>query len=357
MVRAADKGVSRLYHYERFNPGYLGDTLINRHVHFSSPEHFNDPWDCRPWFDPAEVADPTLRLRWVRFLERHVTPRQEDVLLSQGVKWRDDVPFLTKTIEKMTATMWQLNAERWRIYCLTTHPSSSLMWAHYGDRHRGICFEFDASVPIFARALQVVYRESLPAISASSFEDWGTIASMLLDKSSEWLYEDEYRILARDVRSDALPTDFLPITDKDFLHLPEGALTAVIAGCSADLATISSIVRARPPRRSGKNLRQGSQQIQASCRNVWKLYRLEPVGFIPRAPSGFSAMANGSVHPLLDCHDWLASGASADSAVSWVFRPRLFCSPDGLFIVAPEPVLVPCPGHLFSSLQSLLQSM
>lgn len=247
MIRAASNGIRRLYHYESLNPDYLTDSLVNRRVHFSSPQHFNDPWDCRPWFDPTEVSDPFLRLKWVEFLERHMTPALEAVLLSHGRKWRNDVNFLTKTIEKMTATIWQLNAERWRIYCLTPHPDSTLMWSHYGDRHRGICLEFDASVPIVGNALQVIYREFLPPISASSFEDLGEMASMLLHKSSDWRYEDEYRIMARDLMADALPGDFLHITDKDFLRLPPGALTAVIAGCNADLGTVGSIVREHAP--------------------------------------------------------------------------------------------------------------
>ena len=247
MIRAVDNGIGKLYHYETFNPDYLRDALTNRRVHFSSPQNFNDPWDCRPWFDPTELADRSLRLKWVQFLERHVNPAQEEVLLSRGVKWRTDEKFLTETIKKMTASIWQLNAERWRLYCLSPHPDSTLMWSHYANRHRGICLEFDTSVPIFGGALQVIYRESLPPISASSFEDWGKIASMLVEKSSDWRYENEYRVLARDVMADALPSDFLPITDKDFLQLPLGALTAVIAGCNADLTTVDSIVRQHAP--------------------------------------------------------------------------------------------------------------
>jgi hypothetical protein len=92
-----------------------------------------------------------------------------------------------------------------------------------------------------------MYQRSLPAISAASFEDWGAIASMLQGKSSQWAYEDEYRILARDTKADALPADFLPITDKDFLPLPTRALTAVIAGCNADFVAVNSIVLEHAP--------------------------------------------------------------------------------------------------------------
>jgi hypothetical protein len=176
-----------------------------------------------------------------------MTPIQEKELVSRGVVWQDDKAFLEATIRKMTSTIWETNAERWRIYCLTPHPNSLLMWSHYGDRHKGICLEFDTSVPIFGGALQVMYRETLSPISAASLEDWERLASTLLEKSSDWRYEDEYRVLARDSMADAAPADFLPVTDKDFLSLSPGALTAVVAGCNADVRAIRSIVREHAP--------------------------------------------------------------------------------------------------------------
>ncbi|HLG99435.1 MAG TPA: DUF2971 domain-containing protein [Bryobacteraceae bacterium] len=248
MRRAADSAITCLYHYEAFNRDRLKDTLINQRVHFSSPQHFNDPWDCHPWFDATEVLDPVLRSKWVRFLERHLTADQEQTLAAKYFVWQEDIPFLQRTIGHMIDSIWQLNADRWRMYCLTPHPTSVLMWSHYGDKHRGLCLEFDATAAVIGRALQVRYQENLPAISASSFDDWGAIApSILLDKSIVWAYEDEYRVLARDSKADALPTDFLPVTGKDFLPLPVGALTAVIAGCNADLDAVTSIVQAHAP--------------------------------------------------------------------------------------------------------------
>ncbi len=247
MARAVDEGIQKLYHYESFNPDYLKDTLINNRVHFSNPANFNDPWDCRPWFDPSEVFDPFLRSQWVRFLEPHVTAQEEAFLRAQGIDWRSNTKILTSTIEKMTATMWQLNTARWRIYCLTPHPTSLLMWSHYGDKHRGICLEFDATIPVIGRAFKVTYQESLSAITASFFGDWGAMASMLRIKSSVWAYEDEYRVLARDAKADDLPPDFLPVTDGDFLSLPRGTLKAVIAGCNADFGAIHTIVKENAP--------------------------------------------------------------------------------------------------------------
>ena len=56
-----------------------------------------------------------------------------------------------------------------------------------------------------------------------------------MSKSSDWSYENEYRILARDKQADSEHPKFLKITDNDFLLLPFNALMAIIGGCKADL--------------------------------------------------------------------------------------------------------------------------
>jgi hypothetical protein len=68
---------------------------------------------------------------------------------------------------------------------------------------------------------------------------------ILVTKSTDWTYENEFRILARDGQADEIPP--LPITNNDFLPLPPGALTAVIAGCRADVDTIKDLVKRHAP--------------------------------------------------------------------------------------------------------------
>jgi hypothetical protein len=43
--------ISRLYHYQRFNPDWIRQILFDRKIYFSNPANFNDPWDCRPYFN------------------------------------------------------------------------------------------------------------------------------------------------------------------------------------------------------------------------------------------------------------------------------------------------------------------
>ena len=73
-IRAADLGIRKLYHYENFNPDYLADTLSNQHIHFSNPQHFNDPWDCYPCMDTARASDPTYRARCIEVFRQLPNP-------------------------------------------------------------------------------------------------------------------------------------------------------------------------------------------------------------------------------------------------------------------------------------------
>ena len=68
------------------------------------------------------------------------------------------------------------------------------MWAHYGDKHRGICLEFDVWQPNLSSAIRVQYRETYPTFPL----DDGTDISPFYTKSAEWAYEEEYRLIAQE---------------------------------------------------------------------------------------------------------------------------------------------------------------
>lgn len=134
---------------------------------------------------------------------------------------------------------------RWRIYCLTPLPDSTLMWSHYGDNHRGICLEFGTDVRLFASALRVVYRSAYPRWSPNQIA--ANPIDILLTKSDDWAYEKEYRIigLGDGVKRSA---EFAPLTlSGNFLSFPEGALKSVIVGCETDFGAVAKIVNCEWP--------------------------------------------------------------------------------------------------------------
>lgn len=86
----------------------------------------------------------------------------------------------------------------------------------------------------------MLYQDTFPLIGPDAFDNPSVLVdAVLLTKSREWAYEDEYRVLARD--EDADPT-FSLRTAKDYLQLTAGALTGIIAGSKADVGAIQAVV-------------------------------------------------------------------------------------------------------------------
>ena len=222
---------------------------MNRHVRFSNPKHFNDPWDCPPYFDVKSIGDQASRAKWRTLIEQwleELPPNRKSVLVGQlGPDWHLNDSFMVATINKISATVSALNSERWRIYCLTPHADSLLMWSHYADKHKGICLEFDVGQELIGRAYRVLYKDSLDQLGPDIFDEPRLMANaVLLSKSAEWSYEDEYRILARDGTTDPA---FSIKAEGDYLPLPDNMLTAVIAGCNADAGAIQAVINEHAP--------------------------------------------------------------------------------------------------------------
>lgn len=241
-------GVARLYNYQKFNPDYLRDVLVNRRVHCSDPANLNDPWDCKPWFREDSLDDPATLEEFVRFVcslqPQGKSMSQKEILeartqLEQNPQLRREI--LEDTARKSFASI----PRRWRIYCLTPQPDSILMWSHYAENHRGISLEFSAANQMFGSAEEVRYESSYPRWTPQACLTEG--ARVLLTKSDAWRYEQEFRIIAFGEEVDESLKEH-PLAVKDgFLKFPPKALNAVIVGCNADYETIKSLVESTAP--------------------------------------------------------------------------------------------------------------
>lgn len=105
------------------------------------------------------------------------------------------------------------------IFSMSTDPANPLMWAHYGDEHRGVCFGFSADekskLADPEHCLQVIYSDQLPkmdegglcTVTAYSCDDEGkvypssfkvafgdrTLQRVISTKAACWSYEAEVR--------------------------------------------------------------------------------------------------------------------------------------------------------------------
>lgn len=104
-----------------------------------------------------------------------------------------------------------------------------MLWAHYGDSHRGICLEFNVQKDIMCAALQVQYSKAFPMTRLYS-DDLRENLLPLLAKSEIWAYEQEYRLIAQEASSATAHGTLM--THDGQLKLPEGTLNAIIVGCN-----------------------------------------------------------------------------------------------------------------------------
>jgi hypothetical protein len=229
---ARDRGLSRLYHYQRFDPKLevdrfrLKSIIVDHTVYFSNVAEFNDPWDCRPWFSLPH--SPLERKKLVaNLLESHRKrfPNQSELRRKKiADQLLADDAMLRATVEKMSRGMWEALQKQYRVYCLAQKPDCPLMWAHYGGSHSGICLEYDATNSIFADAMEVEYYKEYPPYKL--FDD--DVLLPFRAKSDRWNYEAEFRLVSEEIAS-AKSTHTIK-TENGLYRFPPEALLAVIIG-------------------------------------------------------------------------------------------------------------------------------
>jgi hypothetical protein len=135
---AAEMRIERLYHYQKFNADYLAQALSTQSIYCSNPSSFNDPWDCKPWFDKA-ASDPAKReqlIQWFDSIGRKHNPELPETERIRRLEvMRGDPAFLERMVDECSDRIGHIIDVRYRVYCLTTNSISALMWSHYAENH------------------------------------------------------------------------------------------------------------------------------------------------------------------------------------------------------------------------------
>jgi len=85
--------------------------------------------------------------------------------------------------------------------CFSESNNNILLWSHYGDKHKGMCLEFDTAWNLFSKAFKVNYSAEFPKWDATKMifdftprDGSKDIFLPMLTKSKLWEYEQEWRI-------------------------------------------------------------------------------------------------------------------------------------------------------------------
>ena len=126
------------------------------------------------------------------------------------------------------------------VICFTQHWRSPVMWAHYADRHKGVCLGFD--VPD-ERVSQMVYEpERIKWVADLSKPirglDEELLRMVVTTKYSQWAYEEEWRLFGELRDPDPKNGDY-------YLNFgPELALREIIvgSGCKSSVGSFRKLV-------------------------------------------------------------------------------------------------------------------
>jgi hypothetical protein len=233
---AGQAGISSLYHYQDFQSGLHADRLVdilqNHRIYCSNPADFNDPWDCKPYFDPSLLDDPANQAATAESLIATQRGGPKGDKMDQLL--RTDAALLKQVIHRFSEEQVDFITKRWGVYCLSPDPCLTLMWSHYSRNHRGICLEFGTDSH-FRAAQRVRYQKEYPPLL---LHDRNSYLQMLLIKSDVWAYEEEFRLICprfTDVKGMPL------IMDGNYLSISPKDLKSIIVGCQADEETIKSV--------------------------------------------------------------------------------------------------------------------
>jgi hypothetical protein len=216
-----------LYRYRSFagrGAAELERTIVHRELYCSAPLKFNDPFDCRPVFElqgtKAEVAAYCERVvrKYMPHLNREQLRSEVRDILADPLR----NPLSSQAASSLQSLHTNRVTEAVGVLCLSVVPDNILLWAHYADAHQGVCLIFDATSNFFEPAQEVQYPSLRPRINPLRDSDDSMLTSALLTKSSDWAYEEEWRLIHY-LKGPGLYT------------YPSGALLGVILGAQISL--------------------------------------------------------------------------------------------------------------------------
>jgi hypothetical protein len=162
------------------------EILITKQLWFSSPENFNDPFDCNIHLIDFEPNDEQIKMIINEKVAGNRKKRREEIKKNKQNAYRIRNQFAEQSDEI---------TQKSGICCFSEKNDNILLWAHYGDSHKGVCLKFSSEISEIGTMTRMVeYKDSLKR--ASFFNEQGkSILHLFFTKAADWKYENENRIV------------------------------------------------------------------------------------------------------------------------------------------------------------------
>ena len=120
--------------------------------------------------------------------------KEKRLKISEAMSLNDPFEFLgvdlsCKETRKKIKNLKQKSSKYFGLICFSKNWNSPVQWAHYANKHQGICLGFE--IPD-KRLKKVKYVDKRPSLSSTMTDD--EFRKLFLTKFSHWSYEEEYRM-------------------------------------------------------------------------------------------------------------------------------------------------------------------
>ncbi len=187
--------------YKYLSEDRISNTLIDNNIRFTQPMFLNDPFEAQLHLLGLSFQEDVEKV-FGEALENYSLPEElKGNILNPGQEILKNIinsPLFKNNIKKKTNEVLNRSIG---ILSLSSEKDNLLMWAHYANSHKGFVVEFDDSHRFFnqkvsdndsLRSLRKVnYSNQRPSRYLSEYNEY----DVLLTKSLEWKYENEYRMI------------------------------------------------------------------------------------------------------------------------------------------------------------------
>jgi hypothetical protein len=187
----------KVYKYRKWNNTFHRSILTKNEVFFSSPQDFDDPYDCKNSVRYDLLAGNELE----QFVIAKTEEYAPDAALHEKVQLRklaiSNLQNREFQLQKTEETYHEF-CERLGVLCLTAYNKELSMWEKYADEHKGFCVGFHSKIlfndPLhFGGGGPVDYVEALPVIHPLDDYELRNI-KLVYSKLNSWEFEKEYRV-------------------------------------------------------------------------------------------------------------------------------------------------------------------
>ncbi len=204
--------MSLLYKYRKFNE-YTNNISTKSELCFSTFDKFNDPFDCNLDFrNENTYIYPDLKdFKKEIAKKRGMSKRLFNKNLSLKGYAREHKKFILDMKNESG------------ILSMSKTCANILMWSHYADDHKGLCFGFmalESNDECFKKGTPVSYSkdEIYTPINVFSTNYEEELTRLFSTKSKYWEYEEEFR--------------FITINSNGLKNFSKESLREIIFGCS-----------------------------------------------------------------------------------------------------------------------------